>query len=43
MCKEIYYKKVALMIMKAKSQDLQLACRRAHGLSSSLKAGRLKT
>ena len=31
------------MIMKAKSQDLQLTSRRTHGLSSSLKAGRLKT
>ena len=31
------------MIMKAKSQDLQWASRRTHGLSSSLKAGRLKT
>ena len=31
------------MIMKAKSQDLLLASRRTHGLSSSLKAGRLKT
>lgn len=42
-CEEIYYKRLAYMIMKAKSQDLQLASRRAHGLSSSLKAGRLKT